>query len=332
MEGIFCVSLNPLKVKVCQDFFQKKIIAIDYGNNSIQQPRGWEQAKECALNRIHLFNPDPESFVVSLENYLEDNKDFCLVVIWHEGKYYFGKSFGILVDPWVLDELKTFSLGNSGIDTIGKVYATKLSSIDPSNWMKDIRGIDRVDQMTFGLRKAYYQFLQFPELIEYEDFPKKGVMFYDIFPFVKESIHREGLKVLIRSYYRHISKTNLVIIGVESKGFFLGPIVADALDCIFVPVRKKGKLPGGVVNIDYQTEYSFDAIEILPSHFPQGKNLRGIIVDDLLATGGTVFATQNLLRKVFPSVRFIDCFFLFQVNCGEKKPIGLYTNFVKHLS
>lgn len=130
------------------------------------------------------------------------------------------------------------------------------------------------------------------------DFPKPGIQFYDIATLLahpeawKETI--EQLRALVTPY-----KPNMLM-GIESRGFLVAAPLALELGCGFGMVRKKGKLPGKTLSYTYDLEYGQDTIEIQPDLLPKGA--RAVIVDDLLATGGTMGAAVHLIRKAGATV------------------------------
>jgi adenine phosphoribosyltransferase len=129
---------------------------------------------------------------------------------------------------------------------------------------------------------------------EVADFPKPGILFYDITTLLKD---RNGLKAVIEGLKCHYEKANIdVVIGIEARGFIFGPALAYALGTGFVPVRKPKKLPAAIVSIEYQLEYGFDSLEVHKDAIECGQNV--LIVDDVLATGGTACAVTKLVEKL----------------------------------
>jgi adenine phosphoribosyltransferase len=125
------------------------------------------------------------------------------------------------------------------------------------------------------------------------DFPKKGIIFKDITTLLKDQkALRSAVKLLTRECKKY--KVNKIL-GIESRGFILGVPVAFELKAGFVPVRKPGKLPATTISETYELEYGQDSIEIHKDAVNPGD--RVIIVDDLLATGGTARAAANLVKK-----------------------------------
>jgi adenine phosphoribosyltransferase len=126
------------------------------------------------------------------------------------------------------------------------------------------------------------------------DFPKPGILFYDISTLLRHAdawqVAMGRLAKTVRGYQPDL------IAGIESRGFLLAAPLALKLGCGFVMLRKRGKLPGATIGLDYALEYGTDRIEIQQDAITPGQ--RVVVVDDLLATGGTMSAGISLLRKV----------------------------------
>lgn len=129
---------------------------------------------------------------------------------------------------------------------------------------------------------------------EIPDWPKKGILFYDITTLLKNGpAFKEVINLLIAPYQD--KKVDLVL-GVEARGFIFAPSVAYALGAGFVPVRKPGKLPAATHQVTYDLEYGSDCLEIHQDAI--GLNQRVLIVDDLIATGGTAKAVADMVEKM----------------------------------
>ena len=129
---------------------------------------------------------------------------------------------------------------------------------------------------------------------EVPDFPKPGILFYDITTLLKDSA---GLQALSdRFAERYAEEHPDVVVGIEARGFVFGPLVATRLKTGFVPVRKPGKLPADTVEVSYDLEYGQDTLQVHRDAVEPGQ--RVLIVDDLLATGGTAAATCKLVEKL----------------------------------
>ena len=125
---------------------------------------------------------------------------------------------------------------------------------------------------------------------EVPDFPKPGILFYDITTLLKD---RVGFARLIDALSEnYIGKEIDLVLGMEARGFIFGPALAYRLNAGFVPVRKPGKLPAETIKISYELEYGSNALELHKDAIERGPRI--LIVDDLLATGGTARATADL--------------------------------------
>jgi adenine phosphoribosyltransferase len=125
-------------------------------------------------------------------------------------------------------------------------------------------------------------------------FPKKGIVFKDITPLLQDG--RRFREIIDRFGERYRDKGIDVVVSVEARGFIIGPAIAYKLGAGVVPVRKKGKLPWRCYQASYDLEYGTDTLEIHQDAIKPGE--RVLIVDDLLATGGTVAAVINLVEKL----------------------------------
>ena len=125
------------------------------------------------------------------------------------------------------------------------------------------------------------------------DFPKPGILFYDITTLLKNA---EGLKATIDRLAAPYQGAKIdAVIGIESRGFILGSAVAERLGAGFIPVRKPGKLPSKAIKETYDLEYGKDALEMHADAIAKGE--RVLIVDEVLATGGTAAAAVQLVKK-----------------------------------
>ncbi|MBI4697568.1 MAG: adenine phosphoribosyltransferase [Nitrospirae bacterium] len=132
------------------------------------------------------------------------------------------------------------------------------------------------------------------------DHPKKGIMFRDITTLIKDPV---GFKLVIDSFTQRYLKNSAkfdIIAGIEARGFIIGGALSYTLGKGFVPIRKKGKLPSEVERHEYQLEYGTDTVEIHKDAIAKGAKV--LLVDDLLATGGTALAAAALIEKLGGSV------------------------------
>ena len=134
-------------------------------------------------------------------------------------------------------------------------------------------------------------------------YPKQGIMFRDITTLLKDPV---GLRIMVHELVNRYTGLKIdKVAGIESRGFILGAPLAYALGVGFVPIRKKGKLPAETVGHDYELEYGVDRIEIHTDAITKGERL--LLVDDLIATGGTAEAAVLLIRKLGGEI--VECAF-----------------------
>jgi len=139
------------------------------------------------------------------------------------------------------------------------------------------------------------------------DFPKPGIMFRDITPLLAAP---KELREAIDAMAEPFSDTEIdIIVSPEARGFIFGVPLAQKLNAAFVPVRKPGKLPGETVSYSYDLEYGSDTIEVHADAIPEGA--RVLVVDDLLATGGTIAACIKLVEQLGGKV--VGCSFLIEL-------------------
>jgi len=138
-------------------------------------------------------------------------------------------------------------------------------------------------------------------LTSHPDFPRKGIVFLDIFPVLQNPLVFETLIThLVHHIISHTleispSKKIDVVVGLDARGFLLGPIIALRLGAAFVPVRKAGKLPGPCISATYEKEYGTDSFEMQVDAIKSGQTV--VVIDDLLATGGSAKAAGELVAN-----------------------------------
>jgi len=145
-------------------------------------------------------------------------------------------------------------------------------------------------------------------------YPKQGIMFRDITTLLKDPV---GLKLTISELVkRYQGKSISKVVGIESRGFIIGAALAYELGAGFVPVRKKGKLPADTRGYDYELEYGVDRVEIHIDAITPGETI--LLVDDLIATGGTAEATCKLIAECGGQI--LECAFVIDLpDLGGKK-------------
>jgi adenine phosphoribosyltransferase len=140
------------------------------------------------------------------------------------------------------------------------------------------------------------------------DFPKPGIMFKDISPLLQ---NYEALSSAADYLIKNLKKEGIdKVVGMESRGFIFGPMLADRLEAGFVPIRKPGKLPYKTLSESYDLEYGTDTLEIHVDGIAKGDRI--LIHDDVLATGGTALATTKLVKKLGGII--VQCNFLIELS------------------
>ena len=141
-------------------------------------------------------------------------------------------------------------------------------------------------------------------IAEIPDFPKKGILFYDITPMMaKPEVYNYTIEKMVDLIKPH---NPTKILGAESRGFFFAPAIALKMGLPFVPVRKKGKLPRETIDVNYDLEYGVDTLSVHKDDIT--KNDRLAIIDDILATGGTAEAICKMANKVEAEVACLAFF------------------------
>ncbi|MEA1915738.1 MAG: adenine phosphoribosyltransferase [Campylobacterota bacterium] len=139
------------------------------------------------------------------------------------------------------------------------------------------------------------------------DFPKPGIVFKDITTLLN---NKDAYKLLMNHLENRYKNDNLdYIAGIDSRGFIFGAALADRLGIGFVPIRKKGKLPAATICEKYELEYGYDEVEIHLDAFHNNKDARVLMIDDLIATGGTAVAAAKLVKDTGANLVEI-CFLL----------------------
>lgn len=263
----------------------------------------------CAKLRLQnaTFDATQYSHVISIESAVDAERceDVVHVLVLHTatGAIYAATSLdGICFDREWMSRLgeRTNVLGyNTAIGT-----ASGLD--DPKNWMKTYQGVDRVDQIMAVLYDAVVRkYVSLPAIVNYHpNFPKVGVFFKDISPLYAQYVREEFLLQCISA----INDMPTHVVGIELRGVDLGAFLAQACGATFCKVRKAGKLPPPVLQQAYGTEYSRDTLEIQPGGFAGARRI--LIVDDLVATGGSMVAAHTLVAAACGAgtAPAIECF------------------------
>lgn len=281
-----------------------------------EQPIGIEVAIKGARNRISQIPEDIQvqsDYIVSIENTIEyipekkSWKDIGVVIMkknHQQGKEVVTYSRATAIPMEFVHKAEESSKGEEVLDegysmTIGNVIkeAFPLRDIQADDWHREIEfgGVSRKNL----LQEAVFKALHFEEIsalreriVHYQGFPKPDIVFADFFPLVQDGASFSRCVDLFAEYYR--GELIDVVVGLESRGFIFGAAIAMKLGVGFVPARKPGKLPGAVHSLSYEKEYGVDTLCIPQDVFKGRKKV--LLVDDLIATGGSARAAIELVR------------------------------------
>lgn len=331
---VLLTSLSPIKKNAVSVFF--KSLNKDINLTSID-------CTQCGLMAQPVIDDDNEGFffckermnfaktkvlfsdydyVISIENGIAlgqtlNIEDVCYVLIFHNGLLANGESFGVTFDVKYLDQLKEqdkFVEYNSKIYgyaklTIGDMITKENPEINPKNWMLKTNNIDRVEQIKWGIKKAYEKMelqLQYKSkllnaLKLYPHFPTEGILFHDTFSLFENPKLLKLLIKLIAKQYKY-DVINYVV-GLEPLGLCIGPLIAYKLGIGFIPIRKVGHLPGKTKKTAYDTDKDIYEIQV-----SEMDNKRVLIVDESISTGESMDVAINLVKRLHGTV--VDCFAL----------------------
>ncbi|XP_014607045.1 PREDICTED: adenine phosphoribosyltransferase [Polistes canadensis] len=156
----------------------------------------------------------------------------------------------------------------------------------------------------------------------YEDFPKPGIIFRDIFPVFQNTLALKAMRDLLVEHVLFLEVD--LIVGLDSRGFLLGPMICTEIDKPFIPIRKKGKLPGKVARQNFNLEYGEATFELQVESIKEGT--RVLIIDDLLATGGSMGAAIKLLKSL--NAEIVECLVvmeLTELKAREKLNVSVHS-------
>lgn len=333
MSKILLLSESPIKKRAVEEFFpDMSVTTLDCSAlNLPSHPfvTKQEDGFHLTMRRMSLAtsNENAYDYIIAIENVLylanDETYDICYVSIMKDGCVH-GMSFSIPVEKSINDELWKspviyYSSKESVIRGIqkgvGEIAHERDASIDPKNWMAKLNKIDRVEQITDALHKAMVsrglrevqKNLLNSTYEKYENWPNDGVLFQDVFPLFENPAVLKEMVQLVANHYRYHGITHVV--GLESRGFCLGVPVAYELGVGFLPVRKAGKLPGQTIRQSYGKEYGKDVCEMQRPN--ERKNYRVLILDDLIATGGSMRAAVDLVTQL--GYEIVDCCVLKEV-------------------
>lgn len=328
MLSILLASKSSIKLEAVEEFFPREQYKIDLiecdGLNLPPQPM--DSAPKCAKARLNYAKkstfPLNYDYYIAIENGLKTKtsrtSEKCYVLVEHKGLLTHSSGEIHLDVPLeylskIMDFKHKDGKYNGYSKTIGDVMHEENPEIDPKNWIKSYYNVCRKDQIKSSLRDVLSRLDNKIKITknliskykEYPNYPKQGVIFQDFFSVIREADDIRSINNLLADQYKFDDVD--YIVGPESRGFF-GYGLSVKGNYGFIPLRKKGKLPGKVESITYKTEYSSDTLEC-PTDIPSGS--RVVIFDDLIATGGSLRAACDLLER--SGCEIVDCVVLREV-------------------
>lgn len=309
-------KLEAVKMAFGQKFPNDSVECIGYDSVSSvpEQPMGKEAALQGVHNRIQSLTEQgvvAADYVVAIENYIEQylgsdvwcDRGLILVQeISNNSREIITVSQPTFIADTYIQQVKKQAavVSDNGYSvTIGQVIQQSFPqrAIDAHDWHREVEfgGVSREKL----LQDAVYKTLHAEEiemlkenLGKHPDFPKPGILFLDFLPILSNARSFQTCIELLAG--RYDAKNIDLIVGLESRGFLIGAALAQQLGIGFVPVRKPGKLPGKIYSVEYAKEYGTDILTIAQGSIQP--NQRVLVVDDVIATGGSARAAIKLVR------------------------------------
>ncbi len=320
MSKLYLLSTSPIKIGAVKSLDLVKssdLIYVDVTDNAHMppQPVGYDGGLQCAIRRTKLFkqslpsNFDPfHDVIMSIENFIvpDEKRDVCCVYIELNGKGLHSYSDNIYNPIYPeeyaveMGEIVDYNDGITGYrKTMGQIIHDHNNAIPSNDWAANYGGTNRHDQIISSY--ANFNRIEFlKNFIRYvPDHPEPGVLFTDLMPLTANIVLKNMLyDVMIDKIKQTIGNIKIdYIVGLDARGFIFGEAISEKLNIAFVAMRKKGKLGGSDCYYEeYGKEYGKgDALEIVKTTMRPNSNV--LIVDDVLATGGTLNAAKNLCNK-----------------------------------
>jgi len=270
------------------------------------QPIGEKNGYLVACQRINNYiieYYDVKNIIIAIESYLDKVDDVwydkCVVVIrWKDTIIHTVSKTLVSFDNRLMDMLfqNSKEMPHGRDITLGSIIADIYNTAS-DNWYECYNKFDRVHHIKETLNQLIENELKklvYDNIPKIQDFPKKGIIFSDVISMFSDGM----IKSIIMYYIKRAINTEInydYIVGLESRGFIIGSMIANDLECGFVPIRKAGKLPGETYQAKYIKEYGEDVFEIQKNALKENASV--LVVDDILATGGSLMAAKELLSN-----------------------------------
>ncbi len=300
-------STQEQKVRAARAFaskvfgIQASVEGLSVESGVAKQPIGQEEGVLGAQNRLNALSGKSYAVKLAVENFIDGEKEshYDQAAILVSGQKSQTASVAFSQKVRVPEQfVNNLSLDETVGERISATYAAKGIDLSPNNWHvdKDFAGRERAELIEEGIFHAYYAsaIKEVKDKIKYyPDFPMQGILFEDLTPVMADGKAFNAIIDMMVDRYRHQQID--VVVGLDARGFIWGAALARGLNVGFVPVRKKGKLPGDVDRVEYQKEYGADTLELTKGTVQPGK--RVIVMDDLIATGGSARAAITLVEN-----------------------------------
>jgi adenine phosphoribosyltransferase len=327
MKKFLLMSTSGIKRDAMREIFPKaKIIQLPVPSNSdaaaynAEQPVG-DAGLISAKLRVQSGLPLARDFdyVVAIENSIRREGgtrvvDVCSVVIYDMAKKTYlahtGSPVAFDVSYWDRASKYPHESGSGFSKTVGELMVADGVATNAKDWFSAVGGgMGRVEQIKQVMWSTLFSRASIDAVLANVDYrwnhPKRGVLFQDLQPVLAQP----ELYNAIIEHVAHVfgDRKVDVVVGLDARGFIWGSMVATHLKCGFVMARKAGKLPEPKVTESYATEYSWASLEMAADVFRE-PNMNVLLVDDLIATGGTLIATVKLLRRTHNPPNVIGCY------------------------
>ncbi|MCB1111174.1 MAG: adenine phosphoribosyltransferase [Chlamydiales bacterium] len=298
------IKCAAVKEAFCEAFPTEEIIVTPCAVSSgvPEQPVGHDEGLKGAATRLSNIPQEdaaPADYVVAIENYIYQDHEWkdCAVVLVQclsMDEVHFSTTASTEIPSHIVT--KALAAQTTVGETVSRLYAER--AIDKNDWHRDPQfgGHSRKELIKDAIFKNLHrdEIREIKEqIVMYPDYPKEGILFQDFMPVMRNpSTFKSAIHLLAE---RAKNKEIDVVVGLESRGFIVGGALAYELGVAFVPIRKAGKTPGKVIEVTYEKEYGTDSFALAEGAILQGQ--RVLIVDDLIATGGSARAAVDLIMR-----------------------------------
>lgn len=307
MEIVWLASENEIKIRALKDFLKLSNFSVEFCDAHLignpEQPIN--SGELCASRRIEYLERIVvlQNFAVSIENELvvKDGKVFDVAVVCvrnDKDDYFFGTSSNYKAEiPFeIYEKIRSCAkVSKEGMSlTLGKEYFEKELGLPHNNWHYKYAGFSRKTQITDALIEAFSKCVK-EKVLYIDNFPKQGVKFQYQGKIWSDPVYHSMLNLITVAKIKHFELNPTKIAGIDSRGYISGSTLAHMLGIGFICITKAGKTPGVTKNLKGSTEYSQIELEVNPNLISTNDSV--LIIDDLVATGGSFLAASSLIKE-----------------------------------